>query len=388
MPGGPGRGPGAMGRPDGQGPRQGEPGGRRDWFKSLDINKDGNFDPAELQIATDRTFAELDRDHDGSVDNGEGRMPPPPGDQPGGDVRDHQPQDRKREDKGLLPPFFFDRAVRDSDSLTKEQFTSAVRGVFNELDSNKDGVLSKEESRPPRDGGPRGGEPGAPPPPPNAQFIAAELRFGDKLIQGHPFSAETVIEDTRRLYDGTAVTKSMKGAIYRNTAGSTRREQPMEMIAGVQISGADGRPQNMVFINDFAAKTQTFLDVNNKLARTHPIGDGPRPEGPGGPVAKEGEKSESLGSKTIDGVKVEGTRMTFEIPAGHLGNDKPIEVLTENWFSPELGVIVMSRHVDPIAGEHIFRLTNIRLGEPSSDLFTVPQGYRVENGGGRRPHEE
>ena len=65
-------------------------------------------------------------------------------------------------------------------------------------------------------------------PPPNAMFIAAELRFGDKLVKGQPFSAETVIEDTRRLYDGTTVTKTTKGAFYRDSAGKTRREQPLE----------------------------------------------------------------------------------------------------------------------------------------------------------------
>jgi len=181
----------------------------------------------------------------------------------------------------------------------------------------------------------------------------------------------------------------MTGAIYRDTAGRTRREQPLEMIGGVQIAGTDGKPQMLVFINDFATRTQSFLDVNNKIARTNQIGDGPRPEGPRDPVARKGGKSESLGSKTIEGVKVEGTRDTFEIPAGHLGNDKPIEVITENWFSPELSVMVMSRHLDPISGEHTFRLSNIRLGDPPVDLFKVPSGYKIENGGGgRRPREE
>src|SRR6476619_1822578 len=98
------------------------------------------------------------------------------------------------------------------------------------------------------------------------------------------------------------------------------------MIGGVQIAGTDGKPQMLVFINDFGTRTQTFLDVNNKIARTNQIGGGPKPDGPGGPVARKGGKSESLGSKTIECVKVDGTRDTFEIPAGHLGNDKPIDV--------------------------------------------------------------
>jgi hypothetical protein len=81
----------------------------------------------------------------------------------------------------------------------------------------------------------------------------------------------------------------------------------------------------------------------------------------------------------LEGVSVEGTRTTFEIPIGQIGNDKPIQVLTEKWFSPELQVVVYSRHVDPIAGEHIFRLVNIKRAEPAADLFIVPGGFKIEN---------
>jgi len=407
MGGGDRQGPGQMG------PRGGERGHQqRDWFRGVDTNGDGRIDGQELQSASDRTFAELDKNGSGTIEQDEFHMgPPPPRDgqqgmqgQHGGGMQrgqnspdgDMRPQGRDQgmkngagsDDKQLLPPFFFDRQLRDG-SLSKADFIIAVQAAFKEMDKNEDGVLTREEARPSRrpEGG-NGGEPGGPPPPPNAQFIAAELRFGDKLVQGHPFSADTEIEDTRRLYDGTTATKKMTGAIYRDTPGRTRREQPLEMIGGVQIGGTDGKPKMMVFINDFATRTQTFIDADAKIARTNPINGGPRPEGPGGPVVREGGKSEYLGTKIIEGVKVEGTRDTFQIPAGHLGNDKPIDVVTENWFSPELGVIVMSRHLDPIAGEHTFRLTNIKLGEPSADLFSVPGGYKIENGGGRRPREE
>jgi hypothetical protein len=267
----------------------------------------------------------------------------------------------------------------------------AAKGVFNDLDKNHDGILSKDEARPPKrndgDRGPRGdGEPGAPPPPPNAQFIGAELRFGDKLIAGQPFSAGTVVEDTRRLYDGSAVTTTMFGAIYRDGAGRTRREMPLQMLGSVPIYGPDVKRQTLIFIDDFAARTQTFLDVNSKIARTSPLrGDVARPAGPGEP---KDAKTESLGTKTIEGVTVEGTRTTFEIPVGELGNEKPIAVVTETWYSPELQVVVMSRHVDPLAGEHVFRLENIKRAEPAPDLFTVPQGYRIDNGADRpRPQQ-
>ncbi len=38
----------------------------------------------------------------------------------------------------------------------------------------------------------------------------------------------------------------------------------------------------------------------------------------------------------------------------------------------------MSKHIDPIAGEHLFKLTNIKRVEPSVDLFSIPIGFKIE----------
>ena len=77
-----------------------------------------------------------------------------------------------------------------------------------------------------------------------------------------------------------------------------------------------------MFINDFAAKTQYFFDLNNSVARKIGIGpDGP----PRDETQAPGSTSEYLGTKTIEGVSVEGTRITFELPVGQIGNDKPIQ---------------------------------------------------------------
>ncbi|MBP9110997.1 MAG: hypothetical protein KBF83_15695, partial [Pyrinomonadaceae bacterium] len=89
----------------------------------------------------------------------------------------------------------------------------------------------------------------------------------------------------------------------------------------------------------------------------------------------------------IEGVTAEGTRETIEIPAGHLGNDKPMQVVHEKWFSKELQILVMSRHLDPVAGEHIFRLVNIKRAEPDPQVFAVPAGFRIEAPGIRKPGE-
>jgi hypothetical protein len=87
--------------------------------------------------------------------------------------------------------------------------------------------------------------------------------------------------------------------------------------------------------------------------------------------------SESLGSREFDGLRADGKRTTRTIPAGAIGNEKPIAIVSERWFSPELNVVVMSRTVDPRSGETLYRLTNLKRGEPPADWFRVPADYRV-----------
>jgi hypothetical protein len=195
-------------------------------------------------------------------------------------------------------------------------------------------------------------------------------------VTGHPFSAETVVEESRRLYDGTLTTRQNRGAIYRDATGRVRRDQPLQMIGGVSVLGADNQPQMLVFITDLANRSQIFLDTNNKIARKNKLMDMPPPE----PPAPKDAQTESLGTKTVEGVSAVGTKNTFEI---RLPGGKIAQAVSERWFSPELQTVVMSRHIDPMSGEHLFKLVNIKLGEPRADLFSVPAGYRLESRPGR-----
>jgi hypothetical protein len=72
-----------------------------------------------------------------------------------------------------------------------------------------------------------------------------------------------------------------------------------------------------------------------------------------------------------------GTRSTLTIPVGQIGNDRPLNVITERWQSSELQLLLRSTHDDPRTGRVEFRLINLRRGEPSPDLFTVPSDYKV-----------
>jgi hypothetical protein len=91
-------------------------------------------------------------------------------------------------------------------------------------------------------------------------------------------------------------------------------------------------------------------------------------------------KTEDLGSQTMEGLLVNGTRTTRTIPAGEIGNDRPLSIVTEVWTSPDLKTIISSKRSDPRMGEQTFQLSNITRAEPDASLFTVPPDFKVVEG--------
>jgi hypothetical protein len=80
----------------------------------------------------------------------------------------------------------------------------------------------------------------------------------------------------------------------------------------------------------------------------------------------------------VEGVEAEGSRTTITIAAGQIGNDLPINIVSEQWYSPELQLLLMTRHSDPRTGETTYRLTNVNRAEPDRSLFEVPGDYTVQ----------
>ena len=95
-----------------------------------------------------------------------------------------------------------------------------------------------------------------------------------------------------------------------------------------------------------------------------------------------------LEHKTLEGVAVEGRKTVTVIPAGQVGNEQPITITSEEWRSPELGLLVLTKYSDPRSGESIYRLQNIVRAEPDQSLFMVPSDYTIRETGIRKMIEE
>jgi hypothetical protein len=238
--------------------------------------------------------------------------------------------------------------------------------------------------RPPGGGPPpdwtRGPGPGRPPdggrdkPPPGYNFLSSEMRFESKVVKGSAYKAEAITENTQILGDGTRITRKTISAIYRDSEGRTRREVALDSIGPFPSTG---EAKQLIFINDPVANTHYVLSPQERTARKMDRSAKEPPVRPDAPPSTE-DRTELLGKKTIEGVEAEGTRSTITIPAGQIGNDRPIVIVSERWYSKDLQAVVLSKHSDPRVGENVYRLTNIKRTEPAKSLFELPADYKVE----------
>jgi hypothetical protein len=231
--------------------------------------------------------------------------------------------------------------------------------------------------------------PGMPPGAGHNVFYARAFHFEDnKVVTSAPYSAQATTETVQVLSDGNRIVRKETAQVYRDSKGRTRRDLSLGAIG--PWSSAAG-PVEVVNIFDPVANAHYMLNVQEKKAYKMPPHKGgmpeppPPPPGPGVAFIMKGEeigsrKEESLGTQMMEGLQVQGMRTTETIPAGQIGNEKPIVITTEHWYSPELQTDVLEKRSDPRMGDVVHQLTNINRNEPEASLFQVPADYTVVNG--------
>jgi hypothetical protein len=271
------------------------------------------------------------------------------------------------------------------------------------------------------------------------QLERARVGVESKIVKGAPYSGEAVTETLQVLADGNRIVRKSVTRVYRDSEGRTRRENvgASGEVTLINISDPVGESQYTLDSRTKTAHRNGVIMAGGRggwaTATVKPFGDGTvlattTPDGNvrvearsaeaarkeeaekaaagtagGGSVAVGGRgaagptqggsvvfprtavpgattaSKEDLGQQVIEGVLATGSRSVTVIPAGAIGNEQAINILSEQWFSEELHVLVMTKHIDPRQGTTTYRLTNVVQAEPHRSLFEVPADYTLRD---------
>ena len=250
------------------------------------------------------------------------------------------------------------------------------------------------------------------------QKVMLEVVAADaQVVKGKPYSADTSTETVQTMLDGNRIVHRTVSKFYRDSEGRTRREETFG-----NVDPSNSSPHEVkVFIDDPVNGTAFVLDPGSKSAdkmqRSRKILDEQNAEGDGSRImikslkdSEMGEQGapmrmlvkfrdehsgnpdtivmkmadekrdvvkEDLGTRNVEGVDCTGTRQTITIPAGAIGNEKPISIVTETWYAPSIAAVVESTSDDPRYGKTTYQLTNVQLTEPARSLFEPPADFKV-----------
>lgn len=229
-----------------------------------------------------------------------------------------------------------------------------------------------------------------------------------EVVKGKPYSADTTTETVQTLADGNRIVHRTVSKFYRDSDGRTRREQtfgdvdldhPSPNEVKVFI---DDPVSGLAFVLDPASKSADKVrqsreffaqrNVGDDGARVMIKSDGEEGEpGAAGPMLikfrdkqlaeieddKRDVVKEDLGTRNIEGVDCNGTRTTTTIPAGAIGNEKPVSIVRETWYAPAIEAVVESTTEDPRYGKTTYHLANVQLSEPPRSLFEPPADFKI-----------
>jgi hypothetical protein len=198
-----------------------------------------------------------------------------------------------------------------------------------------------------------------------AQFTEGSVKvLGQRLsiphaVKNAPYQATATTEVKQTLLDGNEIFRKTLAKMARDSQGRVRLEQ------------VEPEMNRMILVEDPEARTGFSYSPGTgrlQMYGTKKTGAVRMPTAQGTP----------MGKSVLDGIAVEGTRLITVIPAGQIGNAKPIEIVDESWYSPELQLIMKSQHSDPRSGVVTYRLSAVERKEPDPKLFAVPDGAQIQ----------
>lgn len=192
---------------------------------------------------------------------------------------------------------------------------------------------------------------------------------GRKIAEPIPYSAQAASETVQTLNNGNKIKRATKELIFADGKGRVRRESENVF---------NNKTQRSISIRDSLAGFEYFLNPITKTAYRVPIkAFSSTSQKISSPPSGYSTQSESLGKKIIEGFETTGMRSVTTIAPGTIGNEQPLEMISETWFSPELKTFVFTKRSDPQTGDYTYEMKNIKRETPDESLFIVPVDYKI-----------
>ena len=210
-----------------------------------------------------------------------------------------------------------------------------------------------------------------------------------RLVTGAPYSALGTSQTVTTLPDGNRIVRQNTIRLWRDSNGRTRSEFSLSSIGGPTPLEVNA---TVTVIDDPSTRERHMLQPNGRVVtvpiapcRVLPSNEPDLTVGPPRPAGLPLKVSQpvKLGERQLDGETVAGSRVEATIPAGAVGNDRPIKMSAEQWYGKDLQVVVEATYRDPRAGETRYKLREIRRNEPDASLFEVPASEARQQPAGR-----
>ena len=202
------------------------------------------------------------------------------------------------------------------------------------------------------------------------------VHIGSPQANNVPYTLNRITTVVQTLANGATITTTSTTKTSHDSDGRTYDETQRTLHFG-----ADGQPFDVItyFVSDPVGRTKISWDNRTKIANVTQMQvldvNAARKPPAGRPTQQQ--TREDLGVRTIAGIEAKGTRATGVIPAGDLGNDRPLTRVTETWTSTQYHIPLLTIIDDPLTGKRTVEVTEFQPGEPDPELFQIPKGYTV-----------
>jgi hypothetical protein len=218
-------------------------------------------------------------------------------------------------------------------------------------------------------------------------FIYHEVMRGGEFVRGAPYTGMAVTDTTQVLADGNRIVNHSTAQLARDSEGRTRREETVSNFGPLTTEAS-----RLVFITDPVARAEYVLNLEDhtasvrKLEGTKIITVEQKRDGQaaGKPIQSSSPTEthlDALGVDAIEGLQCDHMMLYEMIPAGSIGNERPIVIKSETWASPDLHLLVIRDKKDPRFGQTMYKVTHIVRGNPDPSLFEVPKDFKVLGSG-------